>query len=113
MTNERLLRQKNMAKTWAVNMGMIPHKDNSGKLVYGSEFIDNNGQIVSRKKTVKGKLNPNAFLHKPTYGVGVTKKVIKEKKRLFHKPKKIKQSDFREIPEHYRNLVNRYHKESL
>ena len=111
MTNERLLRQKNHAKLWAENMGMIPRKLPSGKAVWETEFVDSNGQTVTRKKTVLGKINPNAFLHIPTTGIAITKKIVKEFKRPKFKPKKYKPSDAREIPAHYMETVRRQHNE--
>lgn len=102
-----------MAKEWSENMGIKPHKNKSNQLQWGATFIDNNGVIANRKKTINGKLNPHSNFHISTTGVGVTKKIIKEKKITFHKPKRIKQEGIREIPQHYLNMVDRLHKERV
>jgi len=108
---KRLDNQKIMAKEWAENMGIRPHRNKSNELVYGKTFIDGNGIIANRKKTVDGKLNIHSNFHMSTIGVGVTKKIVKENKVTFHKPVKHKQEGIREIPQHYMQMVDRLHKQ--
>lgn len=112
MTNNvRLQNQKLKAKQWAENMGIVPRKTSSGKAIWDSQFIDNSGNIGTRQKTVNHKYNDRASLHIPTTGIGVTKKVVKEIKRNYHKVVKIKQGGVREIPQHYLDMVTRSHME--
>ena len=103
-------RQKLKAKLWAENIGIRPHKNKANQLQYGKEFLDNSGLMGNRKKTVKGHLNKHANFHNPTCGVALTRKYLNlKKKKIMVKPK-CPVSDFREIPSHYRDMVNREYK---
>jgi hypothetical protein len=59
-------------------------------------IIDRTVTISVKQRVMERGLNPNAFCHIATSGLGVTKKVIKEIKRPFHKPAKVDQ----EIPDY-------------
>lgn len=107
----RIEREKEKAKQWAVNMGMLPRKNKAGKAIWETNFIGTNGRIQNRKKTIKGRLNSNTFLHKPTTGVALTKKVVKEWKTPTYKRVKHKPSDVRPAPQHYLDRVMREHLE--
>ncbi len=106
--NERLKKEKEKAMQWAINMGMLPRITAYGKAIWETNFINKHNESCSRKKMLrKNKYNSHAFLHKPTNGLAVTKKVIKERKDHSVKVTKHKPSDYREVPNHYKDLVNR------
>jgi hypothetical protein len=107
--SDYLSQEKLYAREYSVKMGLIPHKDSvSNAVKWGYSFEtrlrkkDSQGNlelsmagnpihcVTSRKRMINGRVNPLATLPAITSGIGLTKKLVKEKKIKTYKPWSLK-----------------------